>query len=176
MKKFTSSLDQTSIIISWAIIILPLVIFITGYATWRKSGGESVAIFFSTFTTVALVIVVAALYMLHTTEITVNSTSLTIERKIKPLTINFSDIKSVSLVPKKDMGFVMRTFGNGGVFGYTGMYYSKAYGSMTWYSTNRKSYVLIEKTNGKKLVITPDEPESMLREIHAANPGLFVAM
>ena len=70
------------------------------------------------------------------------------------------------------MRFAIRTFGNGGVFGYTGYFYKKGIGSMLWYCTQRANYILIEKTNGKKIVITPDDADGFMKDIGNAHQSL----
>ncbi len=52
-----------------------------------------------------------------------------------------------------------RILGNGGLFGYTGYYRNSTFGNMRWFATQRKNYILIEKNNGQKIIITPDEPD-----------------
>jgi hypothetical protein len=44
---------------------------------------------------------------------------------------------------------------------------------MTWYCTQRKNYLLIEKKDGKKIVITPDQPLEVLATIKEHAPHLF---
>ena len=85
-----------------------------------------------------------------------------INRPVSLFKINRIEIAKCSIVSKKEMSGTIRTFGNGGLFGYTGYYRNAKFGTMRWFATQRKNYVLIEKINGKKIIITPDEPENFI--------------
>jgi len=68
-----------------------------------------------------------------------------------------NDIVKVQTIPKDEMRGVMRTFGNGGIFGYTGLFYHSKFGKMTWHATRRSNYILITFKSGTKIVVTPDD-------------------
>jgi hypothetical protein len=68
----------------------------------------------------------------------------------------------------------MRTFGNGGLFGYTGKYYNSRFGKMTWYCTQRKNYVLLILSDKKKIVITPDNPAELLVPVKRLMIGVIL--
>ena len=79
--------------------------------------------------------------------------------------IPFSSISHVIRADRSDMRLAIRTFGNGGIFGFTGTYRNSKFGKMRWFVTQRTNYIVIETTDGKKFVITPDEPEPCFNEI-----------
>jgi hypothetical protein len=174
MKKFTSSIDKTSVIITWLVVAVSFYIFISGALLFRNPNITQAHAFFKTLLSVVLFMLIGLLYLLHTTALSVDSTSITIERKLMPVRISYSDIVSIKLLQKEDMGIAIRTMGNGGIFGYTGMFYSKNQGFMRWYCTNRNSYIIIEKTNGKKIVISPDEPENIINELRSVAPSVKI--
>lgn len=89
-----------------------------------------------------------------------------VNRLILPFKINRKEIAKCSIVSKKEMSGTYRTFGNGGLFGYTGYFRNTKFGNMRWFATQRKNYVLIEKSNGKKIVITPDIPEDFIEALN----------
>lgn len=62
------------------------------------------------------------------------------------------------------MGWVWKTFGNGGLFGFYGEFKNDRYGYMTWYATKRSNYVMLETTEREKIVLTPDNVD-MVTEI-----------
>lgn len=70
-----------------------------------------------------------------------------------------STITNVRLLSREGMKFTIRTFGVGGLFGYWGMFSNSRIGRFRMFATRRDRTVLIETTEGKKIVITPDEPE-----------------
>jgi hypothetical protein len=81
---------------------------------------------------------------------------LIIERPVGKKIFRLSDITSVEVPSKESMRWTIRTFGNGGLFGYWGKFTNKTYGNMTWYATRRSNYILI-KIKERQIVITPDD-------------------
>ena len=75
-----------------------------------------------------------------------------------------ADIHTVSIVNKNELKNSMRVFGVGGLFGYFGLFRNSRYGTMIWYATRRDQFVVIERSNGKTIVLTPDDPNSFVSE------------
>jgi hypothetical protein len=86
----------------------------------------------------------------------------TVLRPFKAKNYPLSDIQSVSVVEKKNLKGSIRTFGVGGLFGYFGLFRNSTYGNMVWYATRRDRFVVIERSNGKTIVITPDDPAAFV--------------
>ncbi len=169
MKVYQCSLDKLARIMPMVLVILALSIAIP--ILYADITGSGPANLFIAFSGPGIILVLClAMYRLKIRSITVDDQSITIDRKVKPVTIRFSDITAIRKVD--DMKFAIRTFGNGGLFGYTGLFYKKGTGSMTWYCTQRTNYVLIQKTNGNKIVITPDNSDGFVRDIALAHPFL----
>lgn len=163
MKEYKCSLDNMAryVVPGLVFIIFMLTLATPVYLSMTMPENTRVPI---AYITPALLLGISiAMYFLRPLSVKIYDFSITINRKIKPVIIEFSEVRAISKV--HDMKFAMRTFGNGGLFGYTGKYYQKDIGSMTWYCTQRKNYILIEKTNGKNIVITPDDPDGLLQEI-----------
>lgn len=76
------------------------------------------------------------------------------------------DMHSVSIVSKEEMKGSMRVFGVGGLFGYFGLFRNSRYGTMIWYATRRDQFVVIERSNGRTIILTPDDPNSFVQEIN----------
>lgn len=74
-------------------------------------------------------------------------------------------IEKVEILNKEQMGFAIRTFGVGGLFGYFGYYASKNQGSMLWYATQRENFVMIHFEGNKKIVLTPDDAIGFVAEL-----------
>lgn len=85
-----------------------------------------------------------------------------IKRLVSSVVINRAEIKSVDIIPQDDMKWTLRVFGSGGFFGYYGKFSNKKFGMMTWYTTQRKNYVMLTLESGEKIVLTPDNPEEMV--------------
>jgi hypothetical protein len=58
------------------------------------------------------------------------------------------------------VSFAVRLWGNGGLFAVTGHYRNKKYGHFQAYVTNLESLVLVETRDGKKIVISPSNPDA----------------
>jgi hypothetical protein len=74
------------------------------------------------------------------------------------------DMLTVSLVDRTELKNSLRIFGVGGLFGYFGLFRNSRYGTMIWYATKRDQFVVIERSNGKIIVLTPDDPISFVSE------------
>jgi hypothetical protein len=73
--------------------------------------------------------------------------------------LELATIKAVYTIKKDSMGWVHKTFGNGGLFGYYGEFRSDHYGDMTWYATRRSNYVMLETYDHERIILTPDNME-----------------
>ena len=176
MKRFTSSLDQLSQIITYCVIALGIVLLIIGYIAYKKSGGEPMVLISIALGPVILGSLTIAMYYLQPRSVGLDDNSITIGRKLHPVSISLSDISSVRALDKGELSGTIRTFGNGGLLGYTGLYYNKKLGSMNWYCTQRKNYILIEKKDHKKIIITPDNPIEFLQALHIINPSVAASL
>ncbi len=178
MKRYTSSLDAMTKGLTWFIIALAVIIAFSEYFGIRLNMHDikpygAIGLKLTILIPVVLLPgTVIAMYLFKTTGIVVDENAITIERMIMPVVINFAAIVSVKRIDR--MKYVIRTCGNGGLFGYTGFYYKSGIGTMRWYCTQRTNYILIEKTNGKKLVITPDDPDGFMNDIAAKHPALVI--
>ena len=74
------------------------------------------------------------------------------------------DILNVSFVDRKELKNSLRVFGVGGLFGYFGLFRNSRYGTMIWYATRRDQFVVIERSNGKTIVLSPNDPNSFVSE------------
>ena len=76
------------------------------------------------------------------------------------------DMQTATLVDKKDLKKSIRVFGVGGLFGYFGLFRNSRYGTMIWYASRRDQFVVIERSNERALVLTPDDPNSFVSEFN----------
>ncbi len=70
-------------------------------------------------------------------------------------------------VAKAEMNDLHRTFGVGGLFGYSGHYHNETIGDMTFYATQNKNWVLVHTIKGESIILTPDDPDKFLYEVKA---------
>lgn len=58
----------------------------------------------------------------------------------------------------------LRSFGNGGLFSFTGWYHNRTLGAYRAYATDIHRTVVL-RLSGKTIVLTPDEPERFVSEL-----------
>jgi len=91
----------------------------------------------------------------------VTDDALIIRRPLSYVRLRRAHICSVEILPG-GVGFVWRAFGIGGLFSFTGDYYNTRFGRMKWYRTRLDKTVLITTVAGRKIVVSPDDPESFV--------------
>ncbi len=81
--------------------------------------------------------------------------------------IDLKDLKRAEIDPEA-MARSIRTFGNGGFFGFTGLYWSRRMGSYRAYATDPRLSVVLYFKKGI-IVVTPDDPAAFTRDIRMLN-------
>ncbi len=163
MKTFKASLDNIAIILTLFVAGISVSLFISIFKTGDQLSTSpfSVIVILNIF----ILILFISFFILRPTGYSINESVIIVNRLILPFKINRKEIANCSIVSKDEMSGTYRTFGNGGLFGYTGYFRNTKFGNMRWFATQRKNYVLIEKSNGKKIVITPDIPEDFIEAL-----------
>jgi hypothetical protein len=110
----------------------------------------------------ALIIMLVITYGFSPKGYAIQDGQLVILRPFKVKNYPLEDIQSVTSVDRDSLKGSLRIFGVGGLFGYYGLFRNSTYGNMIWYATRRDQFVAIERSNGKTIVITPDDPESFV--------------
>ncbi len=163
--EYKASLDQGAKIITGLISVLFLSI-----ATWNVwliySGSDSTVQFAgNTIPVILMLVIYAFCYLFRPVCYVVGKTGLTIKRPLKDYHLEVNKIKNVYLTDKETMTWTIRTFGVAGLFGYYGKFRNKKFGNMTWFATKRNNYLVLETTNNRKIVLTPDNME-MAKELY----------
>jgi len=78
--------------------------------------------------------------------------------------IPYNDIVDIEYSPDAMMGS-LRKFGIGGFFSYYGMFKNRVLGDYKAYATHRKNTVVITIKSGKKIVVTPSDPERFVEDL-----------
>ncbi|MDP1813640.1 MAG: PH domain-containing protein [Leadbetterella sp.] len=157
---YTTSLDNLAKGITIGVTILFVAILI-GQFSIIKDTGWAVPI----ITTVTLFLIYFISFAFSPINYEVSAQHLSIHRLLIDVNIDRNHIKSVELLDKEQLTWVIRTFGVGGLFGYYGKFANSKLGSMTWYATRRDKTVLIETIDNKKIILTPDEPEKFVAHL-----------
>jgi hypothetical protein len=159
---YKASLDKTAIIITAGITVLFAAIIIGQYPLIRDTGRAA-----PIFGTIACVVIYAISYAFSPRYYMVTPDELIIRRPLSNVRIKRSDIKRALRVDSSTIGGSIRTFGVGGLFGYYGSFANFSLGRMTWYATRRDTAVLVTTRANKKIVLTPNEPDSLVAELTA---------
>jgi hypothetical protein len=103
----------------------------------------------------------------------VDSSALTIVWPLRKYVILRSGIAGVRVLDKnqikKELGLSLR-IGVGGLFGGFGLLWTRKRGMMRFYITRLDNFVMIDRRNGRPLMITVDDPHGMLKELVSGEP------
>jgi hypothetical protein len=113
---------------------------------------------------IIMILVYIICFCFRITSYVLTNEHIIIKRPFKDIVIKIKLVKDVFLAKKESMRWVLRTFGNGGLFGYFGEFRNGTFGNMTWYATQKDNYLIIETIDNTKVVITPDDT-TMVSEI-----------
>ncbi len=151
---FKATLDRTARLITGFVI---LIFILNSVLIITASNGSHVSLVF----VVLLLGLAVGMYLYSVKGYSVDSDALNIVRPIGNKTYFYSDIRSARRVDREETKGMIRTLGNGGMWGYTGKFYNKTLGSLTLYATRRYPAVLVTLQKGTKLLLTPDDAEGM---------------
>jgi hypothetical protein len=155
--RYTASLDNFSKTISTLVALLatgmlisPLLIPQSGDLTAMVVAGLFLALLSLVF------------FLRQPVAYTVSSGGITVEKRWGSLEIPAHTILQIKPLPREYTEAVIRTFGNGGLFGYTGRYHYQKTGSMLWQCTRRSGCIEIIRAGKLPLVISPDQADRFL--------------
>ncbi len=95
----------------------------------------------------------------------VRSDAIVVGRLGSPLVISYQGIREVRRTDPQEIGFAWRVFGSAGFLGWFGLFRSRRLGEFRACATNQRDLVLITKTNGAKIVISPHLPDAFLEAV-----------
>lgn len=155
--EYKASLDTLAKIITGGTIILFLFLGYRSVNILTVSQVDTTSILIHGGLLLFLIAVILGGYLFAPQSYLVDSTDLTIVRPVNNKKIKLADITEISTIAEGGMTGTVRTFGVGGLFGYYGKYYNSTFGSMTFYTTQRKNQILIQTKQGNKIIISPDD-------------------
>ncbi len=79
--------------------------------------------------------------------------------------IAYGYVQELRRIDSGEIGFTWRIFGSGGFLGWFGWFYSQSLGRFLACATNQRDLVLITKTDGTKIVISPYPPDTFLEAV-----------
>lgn len=89
--------------------------------------------------------------------------AILVKRPLWRTRLNRSGLTTADVVPRA-MSKCLRTCGNGGIFSFTGWYWSKSLGSFTAYVTDNDRTVVL-RFGKKTVVVSPERPEEFVKDL-----------
>jgi hypothetical protein len=165
--KFNASLDTLAKVITFCttLLFIALITFLV-YTRYPRHLTEAAIV------GIVPVLIYVGCYIFHPSGYNLEESRLSILRLVKNVSFNLSDIRTVRRFATKEMAGTTRRFGVGGLFGYFGRFYNTREGRLTFYSTRRDTALLLETHAGKKIIISPDDPEELIRMLKSAGVKL----
>jgi hypothetical protein len=158
---YKTSLDNLAKGITIGVTIVFAIIIIGQYSIIKEAGKAT-----PIYTTVALLLIYFLAFVFRPINYNLTADKLIIHRRFADVKIDRNQIKSVELLDKDKIGWTIRTFGVGGLFGYYGKFANRKLGSMTWYATRKDRTVLVQTVDNKKIILTPNEPDRFVADFN----------
>lgn len=96
------------------------------------------------------------------------TSGILIKRIVKSILIPYSEISNVRRISWTWKG--TRLGASGGLFGFFGLFHIKSLGRVWMYVTDRNKMIYIEVKQGKKFLISPDDPQVFLEKLKSMLP------
>jgi len=157
---FTASLDKVAKGLTVAVTLLFVGIFAANTYRFFEDGAA-----LGLLISLLLLVTYVLCYVLRITGYSLTPDTLIIHRPANNKLINRSEIENAELLPNGLPAGTIRSFGNGGLFGYFGKFYTFKIGATTWYATRRTGMVMLHLANEKKIIITPDDAAGFVAEL-----------
>lgn len=94
---------------------------------------------------------------------TVDANGIFVHRLMWSNQLSWSGLRDVEADPEAMRGGI-RTFGNGGLFSFSGRYWNRKLGHYRAFVTDAKRAVVL-RYEGKTFVVSPDEPEAFVSDV-----------
>jgi hypothetical protein len=167
MTLYRASQDRlaTGITVVTVLVLLGLAIGFTGLAVARPGMPRAVLLLVA----VACAGILAVTWAYRPIGYSFSNGALLVQRKAGDVVLPFTDIRDAQIDPSPFDGAI-RVAGSGGLFGFWGRFRSRRLGWFTAYATRRDRGVVLEVA-GRRVVLTPDEPERLLADVRPRMGG-----
>ena len=151
---------STSVKVTTMLVVVTIaIVVIVGVFLWEDIGsGSSVVIALSTIVIPALTLVVSACWMIRGYVVT--GEMLLVLRLGWQSKLDLKALESVE-ADSEAMARSLRTFGNGGLFCFSGRFRNKQLGAYRAYATDPKRSVVL-RFRDRTVVVTPDRPDDFV--------------
>jgi hypothetical protein len=175
MRQYPMSLSAGVKVITGLVVVLlcaiPLLVwgFFPGIAIGTASGRSGPGVQLATrLGTLVAPLLALACWALSPRAVEVEGGELKVLRRAWPAAAyRLSDVERVEVLPPRWLSGALRTFGNGGLFGYYGWFYKK--GAFRLFAT-RTDRLVEAVIGGKRVVFSPDDPAQLVEAVLAAAP------
>lgn len=154
-----TSMDKTAKVITILVTILFVGIIIGQYSIITNEGQSG-----PFYTTTACLLIYFIAFASRPINYVVTKDELIIRRLFLNVRIKRIDIRSVEILDRGKIRGSIWLFGVCGLFGYTGRFANLSLGGMTWYITRRSRPVLVQTTENKRIIISPDDPGKFIAD------------
>lgn len=155
LKKYTASADKQVKIITALVIVLFTVVL--GKEFFNPHIFKKTLTFPVLIPVILMPSIILVTYIFTPLEYQLTQSELIIKRPLRNIKYKLSDIKSIHVYQGSSfLKGAIRTFGNGGLFGYTGWFSLSGYGDAILYA-KRKDQAILLLINKRTIVITPDD-------------------
>ena len=146
------------------------ILLAVSYAAWRAA--PPVGLAHDVGTAVAWVPLAVALgaLLFVVTGYEIDASELRVRRLLWTTRIPLNGVKNAWSDPDVIKGS-LRVFGNGGLFSFTGLFWSKRIGRYRLYATDLKRSVMLVLAD-RIVVVTPADPEAFLQQVRILFPGV----
>lgn len=148
------------------LLLLAGVAATAGLALWRERGPAETLVVGLAYLAIPLLT-----WALAPRAFTIGAGKLRVERNAwRAVEIPLARVRSVGLVPPEGVRGAIRLFGTGGLFGYYGLFRSRALGRFRLHATRGSGYVGV-RTADALFVLTPERPEAFVEVLLGAAPA-----
>ena len=106
-------------------------------------------------------------YLFRPVSYEINDDFLVIHRPGNDVSISRRSLKKAELIDEEKLKHATGAFRIMGLFGYFGKFANGQLGSFTMYATRRNKTVLIETSDNRKVVLTPDRPSKFIKQLQS---------
>lgn len=157
MRRFPATMDSLAKSVSLVVVVIVVIPILTIVSVYSKHHDWRMLI---APVIVFLALGITALYRVKAFGL--DSEGLHIIRPVGAVKFPLHNIRSITSITSKELGFGIRTFGSGGFLGYFGKFYYRNYGHITLYVTDREKMLLITLADDKKIIISPDDTAAFM--------------
>ena len=156
--RWSRSVGIITIAVTIAVVIVDVVLARAAYATWTDKASHLLPILGALLVTGILGVIA----LFAPWSYAVRTDGIVVNRLGWPVVIAYEDIQELRPIDSREIGFAWRTFGSGGFLGWFGWFHSRPLGGFLAYATNQRDMILVTKTDGTRIVISPHPPDAFL--------------